>query len=420
MTRNATVLVLGLVFFCTGCANYRDVTISMARAAVEDYNAMQADAENRMFLTNVLRAKDRLPRHFTTIGSGSVQQAAGLSVAPGVGLAFADSGVSRQFSLGGSLLTTPRVELSTLSTQGFLTGYITPVTNQTLAYFFNQGFERGLVLHLFVGSFSICSVDKGQARKCESFVNDPFEKESYNSFNNLVRDLVRSNVALTRRTEQQVLGPLMSREEAFKTFAAKLAEPGSKLELDEGCLKETSSESAAAASCWRLTAEKSAVSLEFDCAKGGTTVHLKQFCGSQEKAVASRAELIPATTRSDSDKSETTLEVTIRSPEALIYYLGQVARCKAGAGTSAATECIVAEYPRQAGGADYVIFDLGTPDCTEGAVGVGVQYAEKSWNLCGGGENSSLTTLTIAQLALGLQKDARELALTTPIVVSGR
>lgn len=157
MRQRASRLIFALVsglFALTGCSSHRQ----LATQAV-DFNLTVEKAQNEMLLLNVLRAKDRLPMYMTGISSLSGNVATSLST--GVGGSYTRSkgrvpsvldtltrGVTS--SVGASLSTNPSFSLAVLDTQEFMKGFLAPIEKSTLTYYWEQGWRPELLLYFLV------------------------------------------------------------------------------------------------------------------------------------------------------------------------------------------------------------------------------------------------------------------------------
>lgn len=146
----------------TGCA-FRPQVSGMA----VEYNEFVAEATNRQTVVNILRARSREPLHFTSfskvLGTARVEGTAGLDLA-------ANGNGGEQLPGGGSFATSKRTlgatnwtpklgvrinsgtdfEIGINATDDFWKGITTPVAPATIVHLLRQGWERDLISYLFV------------------------------------------------------------------------------------------------------------------------------------------------------------------------------------------------------------------------------------------------------------------------------
>lgn len=192
------MVVMFLLSALVGCSAYRNTRTDLAVSGIEDYNDVQADIQSRLLVKNILRAKDRLPRHFTGLGTAQVAQSTTSRLGP---LGFNDDksalGVNNvlrvpslfkrtlQFSF--DVGSTPRVDMSALDSKEFITGMTSTVRYDVLHYFQRQGWPIHLMELLFTREFQFGT---------ERFINDPGDAEKFNQFLALTESLARAGLEL--------------------------------------------------------------------------------------------------------------------------------------------------------------------------------------------------------------------------------
>ena len=140
-----TFAFLWPVFLLGGCSLSHDI----ARQAI-DYNEAVETAANTLLLRNILRARDEMPMHFTTIPQirGSVNLGIGQ---PGATIPLA-SGLGSAFGLGIAAGSSPSFDVSALDTQEFTRGLLEPLEPQVFRYYLERGYPEELLLFLFLSS----------------------------------------------------------------------------------------------------------------------------------------------------------------------------------------------------------------------------------------------------------------------------
>lgn len=161
----ARPIALSLLLFATaGCA-FRSQVSGMAI----DYNEFVAEATNRQTVINILRARSREPLHFTSfskvLGTARIEGTAGLDLTVnGNGGEQLPSGASGAFATSrrtlGATNLAPKLgvrvnsgtdfEIGINATDDFWKGITSPVAAAKIVHLLRQGWERDLISYLFV------------------------------------------------------------------------------------------------------------------------------------------------------------------------------------------------------------------------------------------------------------------------------
>jgi len=142
-----------------------------------DYNRAFEDSSNSILLLNVLRAKDRKPLYFSTVtqlnptigGTGELTLSIPLNPT-----AYTNLGISTR----GTINTSNTATVATENTQEFMRGFLQPISIELFDYFWQQGWPRSLLLHMLVHKIELAPISgPGRAgiRKVRVFSNAPFE-----------------------------------------------------------------------------------------------------------------------------------------------------------------------------------------------------------------------------------------------------
>ena len=138
-----------------------------------NYHQTVEDTANNILLTNILRARDHAPLHFSDLAivRGSLQENAAVQATfpfgPLHGTSARDS-----LQLGGiSIQNAPGFDLSTLDTQDFTKGILSPIDPVFIKYFLDQGVDSRVVLLLF---FAGLKTDSGSVVR-----NDPDDRDAF-------------------------------------------------------------------------------------------------------------------------------------------------------------------------------------------------------------------------------------------------
>lgn len=217
---NARVfLVFIAALLLAACSTYRGFRTDLAKEAVEDYNSVQEDVQVQLLARNILRAKDRLPRHFTGLGGGQVVQTTAGRFGP-LGLTDDRTAVNlgtaavpdfaafelfkRSMSLGLDVTSTPRIDLAALDSKDFVTGMTSTVRYDVLHYFQRQGWPSHLMMLLFVRELQFGN---------ERVRNDPGNHEGFAKFQKLTEAMARAKLELKARArspnKDDMVGPPM-------------------------------------------------------------------------------------------------------------------------------------------------------------------------------------------------------------------
>ena len=200
-----------------GCSSHRQ----LATQAVS-FNLAVEKAQNEMLLLNVIRAKDRLPMYMTGISSlsGNVQTTLTTSLGGSysrtrghvpAGLDTLARGLTP--SATGTLSTNPNFTLAVLDTQEFMRGFLSPIGKDTLAYYWNQGWPQELLLNLLVQRVVIEAKDRPPL----VFDNHPDSDDpnlgNVKSFGCWLRDFLARDPQIEEVQVIEDLGPQLSRGE---------------------------------------------------------------------------------------------------------------------------------------------------------------------------------------------------------------
>jgi hypothetical protein len=125
-------MLVAAAYLLTACSalSLAPVIDSNARS----YHQVVEDVTNSILVTNILRARDHAPLHYSDLSTinGSLQGTAGASAI---------------FPIG--LQTSPSFTLGTLDTDDFTRGILTPVTPDVIKYFLDQGLDPRIAFLVF-------------------------------------------------------------------------------------------------------------------------------------------------------------------------------------------------------------------------------------------------------------------------------
>jgi hypothetical protein len=333
------VAVLGFAAFATqGCITHRN----LATSAIT-FNKAVEEAQNQMLLLNALRASERRPMYITGISqvTGSVRT----EVSAGLDIPFGKDGDKNSASPRATYSESPTFAVPVLDTQEFVTGFLNPLKPGFLAYYWDQGWPRSFLLHLLVQRMKIrVETPSGQGVRIEdyNFENYPdVQDESlcqFNKFGRIVKQYLsldpelggpRFETKITTRdldpplTRDQVGSLVMSaNKDGYQIVPVKdnmyrLRVQQSDLTMVTGSLS----------SLWDL-ARKEKQKL---CQDGGQQQETQVVVSERKAGDAEdegKANKIMAESSAEVKPGEPkiTVELFLRSPEGVLYYLGQLVR----------------------------------------------------------------------------------------------
>lgn len=141
-------LTIPVAFSLAGCVSMKT---PMTRFAT-DYNRVIADSRNEMILLNIVRAKNREPRHFSAFASvtGSLSVDGKLKIDT---KNYIDGGANEASpSLEFNAKSSPSFQLIPLTTAEFVAGLLQPVSKDVIRTLVDQGFPSDLLAPLLIES----------------------------------------------------------------------------------------------------------------------------------------------------------------------------------------------------------------------------------------------------------------------------
>jgi hypothetical protein len=173
----ATVVAVSLLGGCSGAP--------IMKLDVSDYRDVFGNTNDEQILVNILRAKDNAPVHFSELATlgANIQQTASLQAAVPFGELYGSSNrASAQGVLG--LQNNPSLSLSSLETQSFTAGLMSPVKATLIKQFFDEGIDQRLLMILFFSSITLDHVTYLNNSKC-----DVTESRCRDHFFNFLREI---------------------------------------------------------------------------------------------------------------------------------------------------------------------------------------------------------------------------------------
>lgn len=324
-----------VLFFATGCAS----TDFIANYSTE-YNKAVAKTNNEELLLNVLRAMKRRPMYFTfpqtihggpslTLGSSTLTVPFGGAAATG----------ARQLATSLGYTGTSGFDVGVVDTQEFMRGFTSAVDLKTLAYYWAQDWPRDLLWLMFVKKIEItagtaedpadklawlarncrypgCSRETRNGKEVQIYVNYPENEEQFKGFLEVSHRLTDpEQVGIVPELDPaENVGPPISKDDAVKMLGdVAKSDTLSLSKLDDGM--------------FQLSRKTGSYSLHYHGSCSETNAN-KDAGKTGMLALAASTARIPnaAGHRTGECTAATSLTIYIRSPEAMVYYLGEIVR----------------------------------------------------------------------------------------------
>jgi hypothetical protein len=443
------VAALGFAALATqGCITHRNIATSAIT-----FNKAVEEAQNQMLLLNALRASERRPMYITGISqvTGSVHTDVGV----GLSIPFGKDKDLNSASLGANYSESPTFSVPVLDTQEFVQGFLTPIKTGSLAYYWDQGWPRSLLMHLLVQRIKVraetpSSDGKPPHSEEYDFENYPDASDEslcqFRKFGRIVGEYLGLDPELggprfeNRISPPRKLEPLLTREQLGdldNLIAADKA--GYQIEKEGDLYRVHQQSSALALVVGNLDSLLAAARREKQpgrlCSQGRQETEAmtdQDTAGDEEGVAGTTAQLRQVrgqvTTYSEGEdqkgtgQPKVTVELFLRSPEAVLYYLGQLVRfetkwpkapdiCVQGrrlpifVGRERGLDCLSGPVLVTYEGRRYLIPDETGEgeDCNE-ATGSGIPLG------CTAGR--SMQALSLLNQLIGLQKSAKDLPST--------
>lgn len=313
------VLVCAVIL--AGCAS----TSEVADTAVKT-NLVQEQAHNQMLLLNVVRALNRSPMHFTQVSA--------VRLPPGFGNATfqlaAPFGGDRThlYPFTSTFATQQSVDTAVLNSQEFMRGIVSPVPASLMLYYLDQGWPQQLVLHLFVRSVEFYADDPKTKRKTlvRRVTNYPENKAEFKRFQTLMEQLLPCELdSRPELTSQAFYTSLLSDSELKSVKDAAEAKAAGLIPMMIDANNKATSDEAEKVGT-RFASETRSPGFELvdrpeDGKCNGMSITLPNSGSPQSfRTLAIGAD------GTVSDRPA--VRLLLRSPEAMLYYLGEISRAQ--------------------------------------------------------------------------------------------
>ena len=292
------MIAIAILAALSGCS----FSERISRDAVS-YNVTVEDMQNRLLLLNVLRAMKRRPMYFTSL----TQIRGSLRGTVGTGSDLPTGGDAMnifKFTPNTAVTSNPTFDVAVLDSEKFMRGITKPIETSTLTYYLSQGWPMEMILHLCVRKI----VDKNSDGVVHSYLNYPENDGYFGKFQDFASRLKK--IELT--SEAVDFGPPLSADEARENLEHLL-----KARTDQLSVVKRDGN-------FQIQRSRTVVNVEIREAAtaGGPSVESLR----SEKAELRVFGQSSDEEQADEGKTKRVIVLYLRSPEAIIYYLGEVMR----------------------------------------------------------------------------------------------
>jgi hypothetical protein len=332
----AVVAVLAIDSGCTSARHgVQRLSASHLADTATSYNLAIEQTQDEMLLLNVIRAQDNYPLYLTDAAKVTGTVKAEFNLGLKIPLVHAGSANANDY-FGMPTVdysSSPSMDVILLNTKDFMTGFLTPIGTDLFAYYWDQGWPAEFLLYLLV--LRVDEYDeKHNLVAGHSLINFPNSDDpsfgELRRFSRWVREQLRYGRPLLCSEEGAAVGPpFKANSLKYLEFLVPVAKEGLSLVPADGTLPQPT------AGAWQLRQPKKSFFLTprknpDDAEPAACTKESEQF------EVATRA------AQSQPARSQKTVgvagpgkhkyELSLRSPEGVLYYLGELARLENRAG----------------------------------------------------------------------------------------
>lgn len=450
--RCAVFIIIAALSSLSGCASKNAFVTQSMKA-----NLSLEEAHNQILLLNVMRAAYRRPMYFSTITEFNGPIGQGFATGS-LGLAFMPYDAAPNITP--AIQFTPdraSFKVAPLDNQEFVAGFTTPIKLATFDYFWQQRWPPELLLALMVDHVSVSKVNSGKPKgePFKVFENYPGSKEKYDEFVHLVHVLASVGCQLKVSTaieQDPMVGPLLNAANLLKldqrilavkegillhredppgpseTYSLRLARKTSGLVVKPTCLDSLDSAQK------RIDDQSSKLYKNMSTFLEQTKeLPIQVFSSTEPSTPASRdaSKLVGAPQAvGGCDKDCIVLNIGFRSPQSIVYYLGELARtqifgtepCISGAITPE-DKCEKYAPTIRMRGKEYEILPIAvTNESTTTRGDLGVEYFGKYYSIrtLADKPDRSMQALSLVSLLIGLQKKASDLPTSSTVRLIGQ
>lgn len=385
--------------FLTGCASTGQIADQIVKS-----NLAQESAQNQLLLLNIVRAYQRRPMHFTQISAIRLPVGVG-NPSFTIPTPFGPDFTQQVYNVSTSVAITQGVDTTVLNSQEFMRGITTPMPPSLMLYYLEQGWPQQMILLLFVRKIEVY-----QGKKLiQEYTNYPESQREFSKFSAALSEL-RGCEFEAAPLDGKAYGPEYN--------------PGQLLDI-RGLAAAKSADLALEP---RGTDPKRPTAYQF--VKQSKSMQLVQSDGSSKPctlpdgARALKATSSPEREKGDQDNGVTATFV-LRSPEAMIYYLGEIARAQLEGQTLDNGERVPVskDFPtfkygavreQTFPGAAPTLFTLNKGSASDSAVSVDYEGAAYSLPR-GSNANRTMHVLSLLTQVIGLQNKGADLPSTANV-----
>ena len=314
--------------------------------------------------------------------------------------------------------TRPSLEVQILDNQEFMRGITTPVQPATLLYYLDQGWPQQTVLHMFVRSIEFFEKkEKGtEPQLVQRLTNYPANRIRFAPFQEYMNDLVGYELTIDAQPVRTPYGPPYASAALATETKGLAAARTADLEL-LGTDASGEITKAPQPSFYRFFKSRKESFLKLSnnpdlsdrrCAGPKKTQEIRFLLRSGDASNATAIQV------SDTKEGESTVVFVLRSPEAMLFYLGELARAQLDGfydqtgvpQIPGPMDAITISYglsrdPQGSIGKQVKLFALSKGTLPE-AVGISVEVEGQTYNVPAG----SLTDRSMHVISLG-RRDTR-------------
>lgn len=353
---------LGLTLIMDGC--------SFSKSAVTqslEINKSVAEGDNKAMLLNILRASEHLPPVFTGM-SGIRVNSSGVGVSASLSIPFGGD-ADNKYAFNPSLSSEHKLnyDIAVFQSKEFMCGFLSPVKPETFKYYWDMGWPKNLLLNLFVREVKYYEMDKKNRLVFKKkYTNYPMNENEYNDFTEEMHNLIGDSFDVVFREfyEKDADGVILAKQkDTMLPILAKTVE-------------------------FINASEQNKVSDSYTF-KNGYVITLP-----------------PEIKRSKDENKRRFAVFYLRSPEAIIYYLGEVIRA----------EQLNKFYPEiyVEKGKDRIFVAYPDDNDSDDAL-VNVSFNNKKYIIPRKGSGKSLEVISLITQLVGQQKSASDLPQTSTI-----
>jgi hypothetical protein len=428
------VLVLLFSLLAAGCVTHRD----LASSAVT-FNLAIEEAQNEMLLLNVIRSSQRRPMYIS--GIQKVTGGIRTEVSAGLEIPFGKASERNLLAPRASYSETPTFDVLVFDSQEFMRGFLAPIETKLLAYYWEDGWSPSLLLHLLVERIEVGWTLRNPVTLQTipvSLVFDNYPDAEDPTLCHLTRfslfaeSFLRHQPAFRATSTILPVGPLVPAER-FRGFEDLLAARQQSLDMTQS------------ADGYQLTRKTEQLSVQVQ--SGSLAPLFREALKIAEIAELRKCRTTPPPAGQDGVSvypqdadgvTAGTVTLYLRSPGAILYYLGELLRveqeqervpavCIRGrlepifVAREAAAGCASGPVRAWYDGRRYVIPERHS--ASQGACGAAAAGEPPAGTPlpalgCEGGR--SMQTLSLVSQIIGLQKSAKDLPTTSVVRTVGQ